>query len=71
MIHTQVYEFFKKCLPEQASKVIEYFPNGRDSIRVRKENKQEFIFSLTSPKEWKYETIDQFLNDMKGEKKYG
>ena len=51
MVHSQVYEFFKKCLPEQASKVIEYFPNGRDSIRVRKENKQEFIFSLTSPKE--------------------
>lgn len=71
MVHSQVYEFFKKCLPEQASKVTDYFPNGKNSIRVRQENKQEFIFSLSSPKEWKYETIDQFLNSMKGDKKNG
>ena len=60
MIHTQVYGFFQTCLPDQAKEVKEYFPNG-----------QEFIFSLREPKAWKFETIDQFLVDMKGEKKHG
>lgn len=71
MIHTQVYGYFKECLPEQEKKVTEYFPNGRNSIRVRQENGQEFIFSVTAPKVWKFETIDQFLAGMKGEKKHG
>lgn len=69
MIHTQVYGFFQTCLPDQAKKVKEYFPNGKNSIRIRKTNGQEFIFSLREPKAWKFETIDQFLADMKGEKR--
>jgi hypothetical protein len=44
---------------------------GKNSIRIRKTNGQEFIFSLREPKAWKFETIDQFLADMKGEKKHG
>ena len=61
MIHTQVYGFFQTCLPDQAKEVKEYFPNGKNSIRIRKTNGQEFIFSLREPKAWKFETIDQFL----------
>ena len=71
MIHSQVYGYFKECLPIQAKKVTEYFPNGRNSIRVRQTDGQEFIFSTTAPKAWKFETIDQFLADMKGEKTHG
>ncbi len=71
MIHTQVYGFFQTCLPDQAKEVKEYFPNGKNSIRIRKTNGQEFIFSLREPKAWKFETIDQFLADMKGEKEHG
>ena len=44
MIHTQVYGFFQTCLPDQAKEVKEYFPNGKNSIRIRKTNGQEFIF---------------------------
>lgn len=38
MIHTQVYGFFQTCLPDQAKEVKEYFPNGKNSIRIRKNN---------------------------------
>lgn len=58
MIHTQVYGFFQTCLPDQAKEVKEYFPNGKNSIRIRKTNGQEFIFSLREPKAWKFETIE-------------
>lgn len=50
MIHTQVYGFFQTCLPDQTKEVKEYFPNGKNSIRIRKNNGQEFIFSLRKPK---------------------
>lgn len=65
MIHTEVYKFFKTCLPEQAADVREYFPNGKNSIRVRKANRQDFIFSFTEYTAWKYETVDHFLKDEK------
>jgi len=71
MVHSAVFNYFKECLPDIVKKVETYFPNGRNSIRVRQRNGQEFIFSVNGPKEWKFETVDQFLADMKGEKKHG
>lgn len=71
MIHSQIYRYFKECLPDRAKKVTEYFPNGKDSIRIRQANKQEFIFSFNGYNKWKFETVSQFLADMKGEKKHG
>ena len=71
MIHTQVYGFFQTCLPDQAKEVKEYFPNGKNSIRIRKTNGQEFIFSFNGEKTWRFETIDQFLAGMKGGKVHG
>ena len=62
---------FSDMLTRPGKGVKEYFPNGKNSIRIRKTNGQEFIFSLREPKAWKFETIDQFLVDMKGEKKHG
>lgn len=57
MIHSQVYGHYKECLPDRATNTKEYFPNGKNSIRVR-QNK-------------KFETIDQFLAGMKGVRKHG
>lgn len=71
MIHSQVYECFKKCLPERTERITEYFPNGKNSIRVRQANGQEFIFTFSNPNSWKFETIDQFLAGMKGERSHG
>lgn len=45
-----------------------WFPNGRNSIRIRQKNGQEFIFTYHSQKDWKFETITSFLNGMKGGK---
>lgn len=65
MLHPQVYDFFKRCLPEQESEIIEFFPNGKNSIRLRKKNGQEFIFSLQEKDAWKYETKSNFILNMK------
>lgn len=71
MVHAQVYSFFKKVMPLEEKEATVYFPNGRNSIRIRKKNGQEFIFSYRSETEWSYETVDLFLARLKGEKKNG
>lgn len=71
MNHTQVYEQYKEHVLNYAINTKEYFPNGKNSIRVRQNNGQEFVFTFMSSKSWKFETLDQFLIGMKGEKKHG
>lgn len=70
MIPTKVFEYFKECLPVYSKQTETYFPNGKNSIRIRQSNGQEFIFSINGPRMWKLETVDQFLADMKGDKNH-
>lgn len=34
-----------------------YWPNGRNSIRVRMHDKQELIFTYNDPKDWSLMTV--------------
>ena len=45
MVHSKVFECFQEHLPAFAEKVETYFPNGKNSIRVRQKDGKEFIFS--------------------------
>ena len=67
MKHDLILHFFKTHLPFQARLVTEWFPNGKNSIRVRLTNKDEFIFTYNKEKEWCYETVDNYIVRMKGE----
>ena len=71
MVHSKVFECFQEHLPAFAEKVETYFPNGKNSIRVRQKDGKEFIFSFNGEKTWRFETIDQFLAGMKGGKVHG
>ena len=71
MSHTQVYKCYKSWLPDHAARTKEYFPNGKDSIRIREVGGQEFIFTVLGEMSWKWETIAHFIKDLKGEKKHG
>lgn len=54
-------------MPTEAKCVVQWFPNGLNSIRVRLTNKDEFIFTYNSDKNWCYETVDSYIVRMKGE----
>lgn len=43
-----------------------WFPNGRDSIRIRDINKHELIFTYHGDTDWRLETVNEFLKNMKG-----
>lgn len=66
MVHTDVYKLFKLTLPTFAEKMTEYFPNGKNSIRVRNSGaRQEYVFTVNGANEWRFETIDSFLKYLK------
>lgn len=70
MNHSEVMRWFERYFPEYAGERIDtWFQNGKDSIRIRQKNGQEFIFTYHSQKDWRFETITSFLNGMKGGKK--
>lgn len=50
MVHSKVFECFQEHLPAFAEKVETYFPNGKNSIRVRQKDGKEFIFSFNGEK---------------------
>ena len=68
MTHLDVYEWFKRYFPQYAEHVETWFQNGKSSVRVRQENKQEFIFTYNGEKNWCFETVDSYVMRMKERK---
>lgn len=47
MSHAEVYKAFRQYFPTYVGEnIAAWFPNGRNSIRVREANGDEFIFSF-------------------------
>lgn len=71
MTASQVYEKFKTMFPDYLNENIVYFPNGKNSIRLRgiKDiGKGEMIFTISNDgSEWKLESVNQFLKRLQGE----
>lgn len=65
MKHTEVLEIFKKTLPDYAKYLKEWFPNGRNEIRVRLLDMRQFIFVYNSEEDWMFETLDRYIAQMR------
>ncbi|HKL79278.1 MAG TPA: methionyl-tRNA synthetase [Mobilitalea sp.] len=66
MSHNEVYKWFNLYFGQYSGINTElWFPNGKNSIRIRQTNKQEFVFTCNSPKDWKFETIKSYMNSIK------
>ena len=70
MKHKDIYKWFELYFELYAGgNVAAWFPNGKNSILIRQTNGQEFIFTYNSPKDWRFETIQSYINNsMKGGK---
>ena len=65
MVHKDVFNIFKNVFPMYAEKTTEWFPNGKNSVRVRLgELHQDFVFTYHSNKEWRFETADIFAKSL-------
>lgn len=66
MKHEDVYKQFIKQFPEIAKFVADWFPNGKNSIRVRIDGGSDFVFTYNNWTDWCYETLDSYIRKMKG-----
>lgn len=66
MFHTVVYDIFKDIFPEVAANSREWFPNGKNSVRVRSNNGSDFVFTYHGKDNWCYETVESYINKLRG-----
>ena len=66
MLHEDVYKNFKDKFPQYSKHITEWFPNGKDSIRVRMKYGSDFVFTYHNWTDWSFETVDSFINKLKG-----
>lgn len=67
MTHKEVHEWFELYFPAYARENVDvWFPNGKNCIRIRLRNRQEFVFTYDGKNDWKFETMQSFLKTMKG-----
>lgn len=69
MVHKEVYKQFETHFPNYAKEVDVWFPSGKNTIRVRLKNRREFIFTYEGVNNMRFETLNGFIEKMKGEKK--
>lgn len=69
MSHNEVFNRLKKNFPFYADQTELWFPNGKNSIRLRMKNGQELIFNCdNSNRRIRLETVSSYLAEMKGAK---
>lgn len=67
MTHTAVLEKFKQMFPIYFEGATIWFPNGRNSIRVRQPDHKDLVFTYNKSSDWALETCDRFIMRLKGE----
>lgn len=64
MLQKDIFEKFKILFPMYSQAVTTWFPNGKGSIRVRLgEVNGDFVFTFRNNNEWKFETVNSFINN--------
>lgn len=66
MNHEEIFECFKSNFPGDHFYVVEWFPNGKNSIRIRRINDRDYVFTYNGQHDWCYETVESFIRKMKG-----
>lgn len=67
MTHNHIYDIFKQLFPLYINEDVIYFQNGKNSIRLRGLTgfyRKEFVFTYNSPLDWKFETVESFIDHM-------
>lgn len=67
MRHPDVKSLFDRMFDTRFGEVEAWFPNGKNSIRVRMKHRcepYEFIFTYNSKNCWSLETVDMFIDTM-------
>lgn len=67
MLQEEVFKKFEDMFPQYANHVVNWFQNGKNSVRVRMDDGGgDFAFTYNNAFDWRFETIHSFINSMKG-----
>lgn len=69
MTHRKVYEWFKLYFPQFHDQSVEWWPCGKNGVRVRLKSGQDYVFVYNGKKHWRLETVESFIKSMKSDKK--
>jgi len=69
MVHSELIKRYQALFKYSVQDIDVWFPNGKDSIRVRSLSKEEYIFTYKNEKTWKLETVNHFIKNMRGNEK--
>lgn len=74
MTHRQVYGLFCDIFPNNFDENTIYFPNGKNSVRIRGviglyNIRMDYVFTYIDKTRWRLETVDLFIDRLKGEKR--
>lgn len=64
MLHKDVMQKFEEISNVDERSINTWFPNGKNSVRIRFKNNTEIVFTYASPKVWRIETIDHFIKNL-------
>ena len=64
--HKTVFAIFSEYFPKYVEESEKWFPNGKNSVRIRMKNKTEFIFTFENSRNWSFMTLDEYIKKMKG-----
>lgn len=67
MTHVEVYEKFKFFFPDRSAYIRSWFPNGYNSVRVRDNKNNDYIFTYNGDNDLRFETVDSFIKTMRKE----
>jgi len=59
--YEEIYRLFQVLFPIQAFGCLKWTPCDERSIRLRLSGHNEFMFTAVNDKEWKFETIENYL----------
>ncbi len=66
MKHVDIYKRFKAQFPEYNKQIEDWFPNGKNSVRVRVKSGSDFVFTYDDHEDWCFETVESHIRKMKG-----
>ena len=67
MTYKQIFTLFEACFPQFEKRVETWFPDGKNSVRIRWANGEDFVLTYRKNTNWRLETVDSFIDSMKGE----
>ena len=69
MLHKNIIQIYNPLFSTAFGDITEWFPNGRDSVRIRTDMHRELIFTYHNETNWCLETVNSYCDHMKGDKK--